>query len=265
MHLTRRAILVLLLAAPLMAASAWLPLLSAVAAGYLLVCLALIALDARLGRPGYRLEITRSYEQKLNLGIENPVSLRMFNPGRRAVVFSLRDEPPAADFKFEEPIFQGAVQPRQEWQARYPVTPLRRGNYAFGNLTLRWQAPLGLLVLQKTFPAAAEVKVYPNLLNVQRYELLLRRSQLREIGLRQVRQRGQGTEYERLREYLPDDDFRRIDWKATARRNRPITVEYETERSQTVFLVIDTGRMMQSPVESIAKLDYVINTSLLLT
>jgi uncharacterized protein (DUF58 family) len=132
-------------------------------------------------------------------------------------------------------------------------------------LTLRWQGLLGLLVLQKNYPAAASVKVYPNLLSVQRYELLLRRNQLQEIGLRLARQRGEGTDYERLREYLPDDDFRRIDWKATARRNRPITVEYETERSQNVFLVIDTGRMMQSPVERIAKLDYVINASLLLT
>jgi len=145
------------------------------------------------------------------------------------------------------------------------VTPLRRGNYRFGNLTLRWLGPLGLLVRQARVASATDVKVYPNLLDVQRYDLLLRRNRLQEMGLRHSRQRGEGTEYERLREYLPDDDFRRIDWKATARRNRPITVEYETERSQNIFLAIDTGRMMQSPVERIAKLDYVINSALLLT
>jgi uncharacterized protein (DUF58 family) len=93
---------------------------------------------------------------------------------------------------------------------------------------------------------------------------MLRRNRLQEIGLRQARQFGEGTEFERLRDYLPDDDFRRIDWKATARRHRPITVEYQTERSQSVIAVLDTGRMMQSPVAHIAKLDYVVNAVLLL-
>lgn len=106
--------------------------------------------------------------------------------------------------------------------------------------------------------------MYPNLLDVRRYDLLLRRNRLQEIGLRHTRQFGEGTEFERLREYLPDDEFRRIDWKATARRLRPVTVEYQTERSQNVIAIMDTGRMMQSPVADIAKLDYVINAVLLL-
>jgi uncharacterized protein (DUF58 family) len=95
--------------------------------------------------------------------------------------------------------------------------------------------------------------------------LLLRRNRLQELGLRHARLFGQGTEFERLREYLPDDDYRRIDWKATARRRRPVTIEYETERSQNVMVVLDAGRMMQSPIEKIAKLDYVINATLFLT
>jgi uncharacterized protein (DUF58 family) len=264
MYLTRRAILLLLIAAPLIAASSLLPVLRLVTGIYLLACVALFVLEVRLSRSRQRLDVSRSHAQKLNLGIENTITLRVFNHSLRPVTFWLRDEPPD-EFVAPELIHQGTVQARQEWQACYLVTPLRRGNYRFGNLTLRWQGLLGLLVLQKNYPAAASVKVYPNLLSVQRYELLLRRNQLQEIGLRLARQRGEGTDYERLREYLPDDDFRRIDWKATARRNRPITVEYETERSQNVFLVIDTGRMMQSPVERIAKLDYVINASLLLT
>ena len=265
MHLTKRAVFILLLAAPMIAASAWLSFFGAVAAIYALACLAIFLLDGRLGLNGRKLEVSRSYAPKLNLGIENPVTVRVFNPGRREFSFWLRDEPPANDFKPVEPVYSGKVRPRGEWQESYTITPLRRGNHSFGDLTIRWRAPLGLLILQKTIPAKTVIKVYPNLLMVHRYELLLRRSQLQEIGLRQVRQRGEGTDYERLREYLPDDDFRRIDWKATARRNRPVTVEYETERSQTVFLAIDTGRMMQSPVEAIAKLDYVINTCLLLT
>ena len=268
MQITRRALLLLLLAAPLIAAATWLPVLAWVAFAYLLFCLALFAIDGRLAEPFGRLEVTRAHAKKLSLGAENPITLSIHNRGRRAVTFWLRDEPPDA-FKVDTHLHEGSVQPRQVWQSRYTVTPPRRGNYRFGDLTLRWQGPLGLLIRQARIPTAnreeAEVKVYPNLLDVQRYDLLLRRNRLHEMGLRHSRQRGEGTEYERLREYLPDDDFRRIDWKATARRGKPITVEYETERSQNVFLAIDTGRMMQSPVEQIAKLDYVINAALLLT
>jgi uncharacterized protein (DUF58 family) len=93
---------------------------------------------------------------------------------------------------------------------------------------------------------------------------MLRQNRLQELGLRSARQPGQGTEFERLREYLPDDEYRRINWKATARRHRPITAEYQTERSQNIVAVLDTGRMMQSPVAEIAKLDYAVNAVLLL-
>ena len=146
----------------------------------------------------------------------------------------------------------------------YYLRPLRRGDYRFGDISLRWRGPLGLVTRQGRVPAANPVKVYPNLLDVRRYDLLLRRNRLQEIGLRHSRLFGQGTEFERLRDYQADDDFRRINWKATARRQRPITVEYQTERSQNVMVVIDTGRLMQSPIAQIAKLDYVINSALLL-
>jgi uncharacterized protein (DUF58 family) len=121
-----------------------------------------------------------------------------------------------------------------------------------------------LVVRQGRVEAAGPVKVYPNLLDIRRYDLLLKQNRLQEMGLRQARVFGEGTEYERLREYSPDDDYRRIDWKATARRARPITVEYQTERRQNIFVAIDAGRMMQSPVDRIAKLDYVVNAALLL-
>ncbi len=269
MQITRRSVLLLLLTAPLIAASTWLPALGWVAMGYFLLCIALFILDGRSAVPLARLEVTRSHAQKLSLGAANTITLSINNHSRQAVIFWLRDEPPD-EFKIEKAgtkfayVLDGQAAPHGAWQSRYTVTPLRRGNYRFGDLTLRWLGPLGLVVRQARIPAAADIKVYPNLLDVERYELLLRRNRLQEMGLRHSRQRGEGTEYERLREYLPDDDFRRIDWKATARRNRPVTVEYETERSQNIFLAVDTGRMMQSPVERIAKLDYVINSALLL-
>lgn len=124
--------------------------------------------------------------------------------------------------------------------------------------------PLQLLYRQASVKSAGPVKVYPNLLDVRMYDLLLRKNRLQELGLRSTRMFGEGTEFERLREYLPDDEYRRINWKATARRHRPVTVQYQTERSQTVMAVLDTGRMMQSPVANIAKLDYAVNAVLFL-
>ncbi|NTW98139.1 MAG: DUF58 domain-containing protein, partial [Oscillochloris sp.] len=129
---------------------------------------------------------------------------------------------------------------------------------------LRYRGLLGTLVRQARYPAAAAVQVYPNVLELRKYDLLARKGLLYEQGLRPARIYGQGGEFERLREYTPDDEFRRISWKATARRGKPIAAEVETERSQHVICLIDTGRLMAPPLGDIAKLDYVINTALLL-
>jgi uncharacterized protein (DUF58 family) len=265
MSLTTRGLLLLLIAAPLIAAATWAPLLEPLAGLYVLACLALLALDWRLAGSLRRFDLARSHDNRLSLNAVNPIHLSLRNRGRRPVTFWLRDEPPDAfETLTPAPVLPGAVPALGAWQGSYGVRPLRRGNYQFGALNLRWLSPLGLLVRQGRLPAAGPVKVYPNLRDVRHYDLLLRRNRLQELGLRQARMFGEGTEFERLREYQPDDDFRRIDWKATARRHQPIALEYQTERSQNVIAVLDAGRMMQSPVARVAKLDYVVNAVLLL-
>lgn len=263
MHITIRGILLLLLAAPIIGAATWASALEWVAGLYVLLVLGLFGLDWRSAGKVTRFDIARQHDTKLSLGAENPVQLSVRNRSPRPAKFWLRDEPPDV-FTIEQRLFSGLIPPRQSWQTTYHVRPLQRGDYEFGNLNLRWLGPLGLVVRQARVEAKAAVKVYPNLLDVRRYDLLLRRNRLQELGLRHTRMFGEGTEFERLREYLPDDEFRRINWKATARRHRPVTTEYQTERSQSVVAVLDTGRMMQSPVEQIAKLDYVVNAVLFL-
>lgn len=264
MHITNRGLIILLLAAPILAAGTWAPLLQWVAVVYVALVLLLLAVDWRLARPlTERFDVRREHDEKLSLGANNPIFLMLRNRTTRSVRFWLRDEPPD-DFQVDVRVMHGRLPGRQHWQGSYHVCPFRRGDYQFGNLNLRWQGPLGLVVRQGKADLQAMVKVYPNLLDVRRYDLLLRRNRLQELGLRSTRQFGEGTEFERLREYRPDDEFRRINWKATARRLRPVTVEYQTERSQNVIALLDVGRMMQSPVADIAKLDYVINAVLLL-
>jgi uncharacterized protein (DUF58 family) len=99
---------------------------------------------------------------------------------------------------------------------------------------------------------------------VQKYDLLARKGLLQQMGLRAARMLGRGTEFESLREYQTDDDYRRINWKATARRHKPITTLYETERSQRLIVMIDLGRMMMTRVGELTKLDSAVNAALLL-
>jgi uncharacterized protein (DUF58 family) len=267
-QLTTRGTLLLLLAAPIIALGTWLPALEWVALGYVALAVLVLALDWRFAQNVQRFEVAREHDTKLSLGAQNVIRLKVRNRSRRPARFTLRDEAPDA-FLIEQRLFHGEAAPLGTWQTRYHVKPLRRGDYRFGAITLRWRGPLGLVTRQGRAEAAAPVKVYPNLMEVRRYDIALRRNRLQELGLRASRMFGEGTEFERLREYLPDDEFRRINWKATARRNRPVTVQYQTERSQSVIAVMDVGRMMQSPVAvpgdgPIAKLDYVVNAVLLL-
>ena len=235
-----------------------------IAWGYGIFILAMMYLDWRIAGDIKQFELTREHDNKLSLGAENPIRVSLRNRSWRGLSFTVRDEAPEL-FKIEMRTMDGHVAPRGMWESIYHVRPLRRGDYQFGDLTLRWLGPLGLIIRQAKVEAKNTVKVYPNLLDVRRYDLLLRRHRLQEMGLRTTRQFGEGTEFERLREYLPDDEYRRINWKATARRNFPVTTEYQTERSQQVIAVLDVGRMMQSPVADIAKLDYAVNAVLLLT
>ncbi len=258
-----RGILILLLAAPIIALGVLFRGFEWVGWAYALGIVILLFVDWRTAGRVDRFDVTRHHETKLSLGVQNPVTISVRNRFRRGTSFEVRDEAPEA-FQIETRLLSGTVAPLGTWTGVYHLQPLRRGDYSFGDITLRWKGPLGLVLRQETVKAAGPVKVYPNLLDVRMYDLLLRKNRLQELGLRTTRMLGEGTEFERLREYLPDDEYRRINWKATARRHRPVTVQYQTERSQTVIAVLDTGRMMQSPVANIAKLDYAVNAVLFL-
>ena len=265
MQLTGRGLLFLLLSAPIMAASVWLSLFEWVGWGWLLFAVALLYFDWRQAGPISRFEIQRHHDSRLSLGGRNEIRVEAVPKAKsgRTVPVQIRDEPPP-DFLVEENFAMGEMGPDRPFALSYVVIPRRRGNFGFGKSHLRWEGPLGLVRRQGSVNNEISVKVYPNLLEVRKYDLLLKQNRLRELGLRHTRITGDGTEFEGLREYRQGDSFRRINWKSTARRNRPITVEYQTERSQNIITMIDVGRMMQSTVSGLSKLDHVLNTVLLL-
>jgi uncharacterized protein (DUF58 family) len=226
--------------------------------------------DWRLAPKRNDWEVTRHHDERLSLAAENRITITVHlrTPSRatRPLDVWVRDDPPVVfGVADDQRVLEATVARGVPTEFDYSVRPPRRGDYRFGDIYLRWSTPAGLLRRQARFAAAEEVKVYPNLMDVRKYDLMLRKNRLWELGLRATRQRGSGSEYERLRDYQTDDEFRRINWKATARRGKPITVEFETERSQNVVALLDIGRMMRSPVGDVAKMDYAINAVLLLT
>ncbi|MCL4505106.1 MAG: DUF58 domain-containing protein [Chloroflexi bacterium] len=276
---TARLLLIALIAAPLLALAELAPAFIIAALLYLLLVGGLALLDlALMDRPG-AFEIERTHDQRLSLGADNPVTIGVRHRGLRDTSINLRDEPPdewlvtssgtpdatrvQTVARQGPPMFAFALPARTSHSAQYTVKPLRRGDYRFEDVTLRWLGPLGLMRWQHRFPLTQPVQVYPNVLEVRKYDLLLHRNRLEDIGLRVSRRYGEGREFERMREYQPDDDIRHISWKATARHHKPITMEYESERSQTIFVAFDAGRMMNAPVGEMTRLDYVINAVLL--
>jgi uncharacterized protein (DUF58 family) len=208
-------------------------------------------------------EISRQVEQQLSLGAENSVRITVRNPHAWPWRVTVHDEPPdGVPNDFADTTFE--VKPAQRSVVTYHISPRSRGDIQFGDVWLRVTGKLGLLSRLHRFPSAVEVKVYPNLIEAAKFTLMARRGRLQQVGIRAARLVGSGSEFESLREYQRDDEYRRIDWKATARRGKLISRQYEVERSQNVVLVLDVGRTMMAEIDGIAKMDYAVNAALLL-
>lgn len=259
---TRWLLLLLLLGAVVVTGASFAPVLTWMAVLYFFALLALVIADYVISTKPEQIEIERVNEPKLSLGVPNLILVQLANTSPRAVRFQLRDEFPY-QFRADTQIMDGKLPPLGSTELRYHVTPVQRGDYRWGDINVRYVSTLGMFRRQARYPATSEVRVYPNVLDVRKYDLLARKGLLTELGLRNAKVFGSGTEFERLREYTPDDEFKRVNWKATARRNKLIAVEYETERSQHVICVLDMGRLMRPPIGDIQKLDYAVNAALL--
>lgn len=210
------------------------------------------------------LRIERFYEHRFSLGAENPVKLTVKNCSRVELEVIIKDEPPV-DFEASTGSFQVTVPSGSEIILRYTLKPHKRGDYKFGYINFRYHSRLGFFLRQGKIKTEKEViRVYPNIMEIRKYQLLARQGHLIEAGLKPSRLVGLGTDFESLRDYQVDDEYRRINWGATARRGRLVSNKYEVDKSQNILLVLDAGRMMSGDVKSITKLDHAINASLLL-
>jgi uncharacterized protein (DUF58 family) len=227
-------------------------------AGLLLVA----ALDALLGRRPLAAG-ERQAPRVFSVGRLNPIGAELRSLAARPLAVQLTDDLfPDAEVEPGDLPASVLLPPRGRATVRYRLRPRRRGAYQFGDLRLRYPTPLGFFLRQLRIAARAPVRVYPDVRAVRAYDLLARQD--REYSLtRAARLRGGESEFERLRDYVRDDEFRAIDWKATARRQKLIAREYQLERNQSVVFVLDCGRLMTAETEGLSYLDHALNAVLM--
>jgi len=227
----------------------------------LLLIAALIDLY-RLPRPK-ELVVTRRWSEAIALSVPGKVELLVRNTGHVGIVAEALDEIPA-QLRDQVPQVEIRAAAGAEAAAKYDIEPVARGDHTLGDVFLRYQSPLRLAERWARARLAQTVRVYPNLQEVRQQSIHLARSRQIEMQQRRARTRGIGREFESLREYREGDEYRNICWSATARRGKLVTKLYQAERSQTIWVVIDCGRLMQARVRGFAKLDYAVNTALCL-
>lgn len=229
---------------------------------YNIALLAVLLVTARVARSWDVLRVHRRSDPILSARVPNTVRLTVENIGPLPMSFQLRDDPPAGCTSTQRE-FRAVVQPERPAEFSYQITPYERGDYSFPGSFLRILAPLGLAWVQVPVENEARARVYPNVLALREFDLLRQKGHLNLMGVRKSRIKGLGQEFESLRDYN-DDDFRTIDWKASARRNRLVVRNFEQEKNQAVIICVDVGRHMLSEVAGVRKLDYALDSALML-
>lgn len=208
-----------------------------------------------------RVRVERHLQERLSIRRDNPVTLTVRNGGKPATL-RLRDHYPL-EFQVSSPVLQATVATNATVELTYTVRPAQRGQFSWDKIQVRQLGPWGLAWRSWTIAQPQRVTVYPDLVGLR---LLSIRLALQSTGtMRQARRLGIGTEFAELREYRTGDDPRLIDWKATARRNRPLFRVLEPEREQTLIILLDRGRLMTARVQGLRRFDWGLNATLSLT
>lgn len=225
-------------------------------------CLAAATIaDAILGPRTSDVRIERVPPQHFALAVPAELVYDVENRSRVSVSVAIV-EAPVRTLRYDVDELIDSVGPQCRAMLARPVTPVTRGAAELRALYVGLENPLGLLRRRRRIAAPQAIRVYPDLSAVERYGALHVRNRAIEAGLRRIALRGIGTEFESLREWSDGDAFRSIDWKATARRGRLMVAQHEVERSQSVMLLLDCGRLMTARIEGRRKLDYAVTAAL---
>jgi uncharacterized protein (DUF58 family) len=228
----------------------------------LLILVAL--LDGLIGTSPKRLVLERRHPPVVVAGQRATVTWVVRSESGRALRIHVADQL-APSLQAGARRFTIRLPPGDQARVSTTITPLRRGRFPLEHLSLRIEGRLGLGARQREVPIATVLRVHPPFRSKAEAEIKIRRGRILEVGLRSARGLGGGTEFEQLREYGPDDEFRRIDWTATARAGKPIVRTYRAERNQSVIVMLDNGRVMAGRVEGVPRVEHAMDAVMMLT
>jgi len=226
-----------------------------------MVLCAVVCLDGLLlfSKNGLRSE--RIVPDKFSNSDSNTVIIKIWSIYTFKIYIEVIDELPV---QFQKRDFLQALEMKADSKNsfEYTIKPYERGEYFFGNLNIFISTKLKLLKKRQVFDHGQAVKVYPSFIQLKAYDFLAIDKRLRQPGLKKIRRIGHTQEFEQIKEYILGDDIRNINWKATAKRGSLMVNQYQEEKAQPIYSIIDTGRVMKMPFENLSLLDYAINSTL---
>ncbi|PKQ64476.1 cell division protein FtsB [Labilibaculum filiforme] len=264
-YLNQKVYWILVLLAVISILGHFIPFLFPVARLLLLVFLVGISIDIFLL---YRIKdgvaASRKCPEKLSNGDDNTISIRIENNYSISTLIAIIDELPI-QFQKRDFLYSFSLKAGEEKQINYDLKPFARGEYHFGCLNVYVASPLKLIKRRYKIEAQQMLPCYPSFMQMRQYELLAISNRLNDYGVKRIRRIGHQMEFDQIREYVKGDDYRTINWKATARKSQIMVNQYQDEKSQPVYCLIDTGRSMKMPFNRLTLLDYAINTSLVIS
>lgn len=207
---------------------------------------------------------SRILPEKLSNGDENEIKVNIKNYYTFPISIKIVDEIP---FQFQIRNFEiiKNIKSQSKILTNYFLRPVERGEYHFGNLNIYVNSPLQLVSRRFNFANNQMVPTYPSYIQLRKYDLIAFSNNLMQYGLKKVRRIGHSMEFEQIKEYVQGDDIRTLNWKATAKKNSLMVNQFQDEKSQNIYMVIDKGRTMQMPFNGMSLLDYAINATLVLS
>lgn len=206
----------------------------------------------------------RIMAEKLSNGDENKIFIELVNKYPYSVNARVIDEIPD-QFQLRDFNYTVNLKPYGEERIQYSLKPVKRGEYEFGKINVFVSTKLFFVRRKHAIKANKSVPVYPSFIQMRKYELLAISNKLTEGGIKKIRKVGQTMEFDQIRNYVPGDDYRSVNWKATARKSELMVNHYQDEKAQQVYCIIDKGRVMKMPFEGMSLLDYAINASLVIS
>ena len=206
----------------------------------------------------------RILPEKLSNGDKNTIKIDLKNNYPFAIKTKVIDEIPF-QFQRRDFLIERKISASKNVLLEYFVEPKERGEYYFGNLNIFVQTPVGFVSKRFTFQKDEMIPSYPSFTHLRKYELMSLHNEFVFGGMRKIRKLGHTMEFEQIKEYIPGDDVRNINWKATSKRNHLMINQFQEEKSQSIFMLIDSGRTMQMPSNGLSLLDYSINATMALS